>query len=298
MKFDDPSRAVRHAGATIVAAPVLPDDGTHGPWQERRNGLRAQIRQHPIAGISPEEVEVHFSAMPEHYWECVDDHDLAWGLETIHGFLKLVTTPNVPATTPYVNWRQIPATGQTRIMLCTWDRHGLLAKAAAALSAVRLNILQADVFTRTDNVVLDLFSVTHSDGHGPATPTQLQEMTFLIEGALSEPPRFASVWACSRHKFLASPGRFPPRISFDNDASPVSTLVHVEAPDRLGLLYDILQALADSGLGITQARIETKHDLAHDRIYVTNARGEKVLDPRDLEKLRSCLVTAISVADS
>ncbi len=298
MKLDDPSRAVRRAGASILAAPVLPDDSLHGSWQERRDWLRERIRQHPIGGISPEEIEVHFSAMPDHYWDRVNESDLAWGLETIHGFLELVTTQNVPATAPYVNWRQTPSEGQTRIMLCTWDRHGLLAKAAAAFSAVRLNILQADVFTRTDNVVLDLFAVTHSDGHGPATPTQLQETSFLIEGALSEPPRFASVWACSRHKFLASPGRFAPRISFDNDASPGSTLVHVEAPDRLGLLYDLLQALADNGLGITQALIETRNDLAHDSICVTNARGEKVLDPRELEKLRSSLLTAITVTGS
>jgi len=298
MKFDDSSRAVRQAGSAVVAVPLPSEDDRHGSWQERRDWLREQLRQHPVAEISPEEIDVHFSAMPDHYWERVNEKDLAWGLETIHGFLKLVTTQNVPATAPFVNWRQMPAAGQTRIMLCTWDRHGLLAKAAAALSAVRLNILQAEVFTRTDNVVLDLFSVTHSDGHGPATATQLQEMTFLIEGALSEPPRFASVWACSRHKFLASPGRYAPKISFDNDASPVSTLVHVEASDRLGLLYDLLQALADSGLSITQACIETRNDLAYDSIYVTNARGEKVVDPRELEKLRASLQTAITVTGS
>jgi len=264
---------------------------------ERRERLRQHLQEKPLSGINPEEIEVHFSAMPAHYWERVNEADLLWGLETIHGFLKLVATPSIPPTKPFVDWRPAPEAGRTRVLFCTWDRHGLLAKAAAAFSAVRLNILQADVFTRADNVVLDVFSVSHSDGHGPATKTQLQEMTFLLEGALSEPPRFASLWACSRHKFLASPPASPPRILFDNDRSPDSTVVHVESGDRLGLLYDILQTIADHGLDIRQAWIETHRDIAHDTIGVTNAQGEKVLDPAELEKLRRSLEAAITVTN-
>src|SRR2546426_8585680 len=55
--------------------------------------------------------------------------------------------------------------------------------------------------------------------------------------------------------------RRPPRSTL----FPYTTLfrsVRVEASDRLGLLYDILQSIADSGLNITQARIETQGDLA------------------------------------
>jgi [protein-PII] uridylyltransferase len=262
---------------------------------ERRERLRQQLQQTPLAGISPEEIDVHFSAMPAHYWERVNEADVLWGLETIHGFLKLVATPSIPPTKPFVDWRPGPEADRTRVLFCTWDRHGLLAKAAAAFSAVRLNILQADVFTRADNVVLDLFYVNHSDGHGAATKTQLQEMTFLLEGALTEPPRFASLWACSRHKFLVSSPAAPPRIRFDNDSSAVSTVVHVESGDRLGLLYDILQTMADHGLNIRQACIGTDRDIAHDSIDVTNAQGEKLLDPAELEKLRGSLEAAITV---
>jgi [protein-PII] uridylyltransferase len=283
----------------LLSDPPLapPELKSHLGWAERRDRLRAQLQRQPPAGIGGEEVEAHFSGMPAHYWERVTEGDLAWGLETIHGFLQLVTAPNVPATTPIVNWRQAPHAGGTRVMLCTWDRHGLLAKAAAAFSAVRLNILTADVFTRTDNVVLDVFCVADADTRGPATLTRLQEMNFLLEGALSEPPRFASVWACSRHKFLAPPAPFPPRIAFDNQSSPAGTTVRVEAPDRLGLLYDILQTLADGGLSVTQARIETEEDLARDVLHVTDARGQKVLDPGRLEELRRRLEAALTVRD-
>lgn len=267
--------------------------GNHLSWWQRRDLFRAHLKQQPLAGISAEETEAHFSGMPAHYWERVNNHDLVWGLETIHGFLQLVATPNVPATTPFVSWRQVPQAGRTRIMLCTWDRHGLLAKAAAAFSGVRLNIVEADVFTRADNVVLDVFSIVDSHTRGTASQARLQEMTFLLDGALSEPHRFASDWACSGHKVMASPSPFPPRIVFDNKSPATSTLVHVEASDRLGLLYDILQTLADGGLNITQARIETDNEVAHDIIHVTDVHGQKIVDPSRLGELRCRLEGAL-----
>ena len=283
-------------GSAVEVPPVTTIGPAPGlPWQERRDWFRARLRQQPPADISADEVDSHFITMPAHYWERVTESDLIWSLETIHGFLKLVASAHVPATSPFVGWRQTPDPGCTQIMLCTWNRHGLLAKAAAAFSAVKLNILQAEVFTRADNVVLDQFTVSDGDTGGPVSETRLREMTFLLEGALSEPPRFASVWACSRHKFLAPPARFAPRIAFDNTASPAATLVRIEAADRMGLLYDILQALADAGLNVNQARIETDRDLAHDTVHVTNDRGEKVLDPQHLASIRTTLETALTV---
>ena len=273
------------------------EPGLHLSWQDRRDSFRTRLQQTPLAGISAEEVEAHLSGMPARYWEGVKESDLLWGLETVHGFLDLIVEPNVSPTAPFANWRQMPQAGRTRVMLCTWDRQGLLAKAAAAFSAVRLNIFQAEVFTRADNIVLDIFGVADADNQGVASLTRLQEMAFLLEGALSEPPRFASVWACSRHKFLAPPSPFAPRIRFDNEASAGATLIHIQASDRLGLLYDILQAIADSGLNVSQARIETDDDFARDIIHVTDEQGQKVSDPRRLEQVRLKLKAALTVTD-
>jgi [protein-PII] uridylyltransferase len=280
----------------VVDAGTLPAVAAKGrlSWQERREALRARLEQQPLAAIGADEVMAHLDGMPAHYWEHVTEGDLVWGLEIIHGFLSLLATPKVEATKPFVDWHQLPESNRTHVMLCTWDRHGLLAKAAAAFSAVRLNILQADVFTRADSVVLDLFHITGSDGRSTATAEQLEQMTSLLDGALSEPPRFASFWACSRHKYLAEPSLSPPRIMFDNRTSAVHTLVQVEATDRLGLLYDILQTLADSGLDITQAQIHTDGDVARDIIHVKDAHGKKVLDPRQLEALRRQLDSSLT----
>ena len=266
-------------------------------WSEQRAWLRTRLQQQPPADISPDEVAAHFESMPEHYWARVNEPDLLWGLETIHGFFRQIASPNVPSTLPLVRWRQAPEQNQTRVMICTWDRQGLLAKAAAAFSAVRLNIREADVFTRLDHVALDVFTVTEFDGPRAISPTRLEEMTFLLDGALSDPPRFASVWACSRHRLLAAPNPWTARITFDNQSSPSSTLLCLEAPDRLGLLYDVLETIANQGLCVTSARIETEQDCAHDVIHITDALGRKVGDPGRLEDLRCCLESALNIAE-
>ena len=72
--------------------------------------------------------------------------------------------------------------------------------------------------------------------------------------------------------------------------------MQIETSDRLGLLYDILQAIADSGLNIKQARIETVSNLARDTIHVTNGSGEKVLEQGQLDSLETSLESALTVA--
>lgn len=266
-------------------------------WQERREWFRTRFEQAPPAGVSAEEVQAHFSTMPKYYWEAVDETDFIWGLETVHGFLKLMASPHAAATAAYISWRQSAESHFTRLMLCTWDRHGLLAKAAAAFSAVRLNIVNADIFTRSDNMVLDQFCVTAAGECGPITDSRLREMTFLLDGALSEPPRFASVWACTRHKFPAAPASVTPRIVYDNLTWPDCTLVHIEAADRLGLLCDVLQTMADDGFNIQRARIATREQLASDGIYITDQKGQKIVDENILKLLCAKLHDALSLGD-
>jgi len=53
----------------------------------------------------------------------------------------------------------------------------------------------------------------------------------------------------------------------------------VRAADRVGLLYDLAGAFAETGLQIRWARALTKDGVAHDVFHVTDEFGEPVDDP-------------------
>jgi len=270
---------------------------SHRPVQDtaemRRRALYLSVQQNVPIEIDQEEIDAHFNGMPLRYWERTSQQEVVWGLETIHSFFQLVAQPNSPAISPVLDGRPSSDGRSTRVMLCTWDRHGLLAKAAAAFSSVGISVLQADVFTRSDGVVLDVFRVCEVDHTPVHDSARLQKMLFLLEGALCDPPRFASFWACSGHRLVARCNTPPPTIAFDNTTAPEHTILRVEASDRLGLLSDILGSLADCGLNIDQALIDTEDDLVQDIFYVRDRHGAKILDDARLALVRKLLTDAV-----
>ena len=70
-----------------------------------------------------------------------------------------------------------------------------------------------------------------------------------------------------------------------------------DARDRLGLLYDLAQALTDLGLSIVTARVATYGERAVDAFYVRDAFGLKVTHETKLADIRKKLLALIVAAD-
>ncbi|HEY0454756.1 MAG TPA: hypothetical protein VGE41_00160 [Verrucomicrobiae bacterium] len=250
-----------------------------------------RLLEQPPPGLAVDEIIAHFQAMPPRYWERVTEEGLLWGLNVIHKFLQNVSTPS--AIAPVLDWKQYPERGFTKVMLCTWDRLGLLSKVASAFSAVRVNILSAEAYTRADNIILDVFRVCDENGQAVANPDRFQQTLFLLEGSLSEPPRFASIWANSRHKIEKRKAPAVLDISFDNRTLKEHTILFIETNDRLGLLSDILEALTLCNLNVAQAIIETDQTLARDSFYLTGSDHKKIEDESALKKIETSVALAI-----
>jgi len=77
------------------------------------------------------------------------------------------------------------------------------------------------------------------------------------------------------------------RITFDNSQSPTDTIMDIRSDDTPAFLYALANALAMRNIYITKALIE-RHGATklHDRFYVRNRDGQKLLDPADQEQLR------------
>ncbi len=241
--------------------------------------------------ISPEELDMHFASMPARYWARIDGVTLRGHLEMIHKFFVRLANADLAATVPVVRWRHFPARGITEVAVCTWDRLGLLAKVAGSFATVGLNIVRADVYTRADNIVLDVFDVCTETFNHVEDELSLAHVIRLLTASLS--PGGTSGFEVRRRPDARAAGR-PPTVGFDSERSEAYTVLQIEAADRLGLLYDILQVLTGFDIDIAHAIIVTDQGEAGDVFYLTDTEGKKVSDPDHLREVRDALLEVLS----
>jgi [protein-PII] uridylyltransferase len=164
-----------------------------------------------------------------------------------------------------------------------------------------MNILSAQIFTRTDGIVLDTFCVTDART-GTLVPNENRERfeELLLKALTIEDIDFRALIArqkSARPLYQALEGeRIPTRIRFDNEASENQTVLEIETEDRLGLLYVISEVLAELGLDISLAKILTEKGAAIDSFYVSEREhgDEKILDAERQKFIKEKLCAALA----
>ena len=99
---------------------------------------------------------------------------------------------------------------------------------------------------------------------------------------------------------MAAAKRLPARaasVAFDNNASADATVIDVEAPDAIGILYRITRALAELELDIRSAKVQTLGTHVVDAFYVRDKSGQKVTEPRTLGEIERAILHGIAEAD-
>ncbi len=264
----------------------------------QRESLLQEVRELAPAEISEEELQAQFAALPPRYFQIHTAAEILDGLVLTHRFLSRQVLEDGKAWSPLTAWQDEPNRGYNLVKVCTWDRAGLFSKIAGSFSAVGLNILGAQIFTRTDGVALDTFFVNDALTGNLATREQHDKFDGLLDRVLTGAE--VDLPALIRHHIVAHPRyqaytgeRISTQIRFDNEASETRTLIEIETEDRLGLLYTISQTLAELALDISAARIVTERGAAIDSFYVRELDGGKVVSiERQLlieDRLRSAI---------
>jgi [protein-PII] uridylyltransferase len=257
---------------------------------------REELNQAVAQKLVPDfagEIEAHFDYMPDNYFRTFDAGEIVAHLNLFRTLWRNIYLRDEPATAPALRWKALPEQGHSVISICTWDRQHLLASIAGALAVASVNIMSADNFVRGDNLALDVFRVSNRK-MGPVTdPHEIATVESLLRTALQvERFNFDPLLASVRQKTaVGSPELdFPTRISIENKSHPTCTLIQVEMPDRLGLLYDLVSCLGRNNVYITLSRISTDKGAAIDTFYVTDAttRG-KITDVKRIEQLHQAL---------
>ena len=269
---------------------------------QAREEVRELVRELTPRRITNEELDAHFSQLPPRYFEIYTPAQIQDDVELAHRFMHRLILENSRSLAPVTAWIDERDRGYSLVKVCTWDRAGLFCKIAGSLSAAGLNILGAQIFTRTDGIALDTFFVNDARTGNLAEREQREAFSDVLEKVLTgETVDFQKLIArqtTARSRYAAYLGeRMPTLICFDNEASEERTLIEVETEDRLGLLYMISQTFAELHLDIAAARIVTERGAAIDSFYVSDVKSGKIVSPERLKKIESRLRTAIGTLE-
>ncbi|MGH8908914.1 MAG: HD domain-containing protein [Egibacteraceae bacterium] len=153
-----------------------------------------------------------------------------------------------------------PAVGTTVVTVVAGDRRGLMADCAGVFASHGLGVLDARLFTRSDHVALDWFVVRD----GPHVRWD-RVVSDLCQAAAGELDIAAAVARREQRRDerpppLAAP--IPVEVRIDTDR------VEIRGPDRPGVLYRLARVLADAGMDVSGARIDTLGPLVHDVFFI------------------------------
>jgi [protein-PII] uridylyltransferase len=151
------------------------------------------------------------------------------------------------------------------------DRPFLFASIAAALSSFGFNILKAEAFSNAHGKVIDTFTFADLSRTLELNPGEAGNVTRTVLKAIKGDIGVDQLLA---RRPRVKPDAFAlaaARASFDNDASPSATLIHLITQDRPGLLYDVASLISRRGGNIEVVLVDTEAKKAIDVFYVTHA---------------------------
>ena len=245
-----------------------------------------------------DEIEAHFDFMPDNYFRGCDVPEIVEHLKLLRSFFENVLSRGEQPLAPAVKWKAFTEHGHSLVSFWTWDHEQLLAKIAGSFSVVPINILSADVFPRGDNVVLSVFRVCNTKAHAVTDSREFELVEQTLGHALADEnfdflPLIEKAKRQSR--LPLAPGiEFPTHIGVDNKTHPMYTLIEIQAPDRLGLLYDILASLDRESVLIALSRINTQDGAAIDTLYVVDrSTHTKITDSDRITAIQRHLQRAI-----
>ncbi len=251
--------------------------------KQRRSREKAIVDQMPAT--MSETVRRHFDGIKNDLYAIVfDDKEIRGHIEAIEaGF-----------GTAHVSFRQ--SDENTDVTIIARDAHYQLSKFCSSLSSNDANIVDANIFTRDDGIIIDRFKVFDNITKKNLTESQMTRIESDLRAILDGESDPEKLFERHRMKWLRKlKNEVNPNIKVAVQASetPDFTLIEVFAPDSLGFLYKVTSAISSAGLSIHFAKIATRVDGIVDTFYILRNDGTKP-DQQELDRLKESILAIIN----
>ena len=186
--------------------------------------------------------------------------------------------------------------GYTEVTVIARDAPFALSRCCAVLAANDATIFDANVFTRDDGVIIDRFRVSDATTRLRLDQRVCDKISADLDEVMKGTLDVNHLFEAHKRKWKRRP-KLPPNptvrteVAFEDN--PRYTIIDVFAPDSVGLLYRITEAISRLGLNIYFAKIATRVDGIVDAFYVLNNDGTPVTDSARRATIRAELLHAV-----
>jgi [protein-PII] uridylyltransferase len=172
------------------------------------------------------------------------------------------------------------------------DRPGLFCRVAGVLALRGLDVLEAAAYSTPNGQAVSRFRVVDRLRDETPWTAVIEDLGRALEGRLAIQARLAErARSHGRRRVLRTIDHAA--VTFDNGASNEATVIDVEAPDAIGMLYRITRALTDLDLDIRSAKVQTLGAHVVDAFYVRDRTGQKVVDNSTLAEIERAVLYAV-----
>ncbi len=242
----------------------------------------------------------HFERMPAAAFHFRQANHIVTQIRTVRHFLQREEA-GADASASCIKWIDHTEKGYSELVLATRDRPLLLEKICCAFASEQINILSADLFTRTDKIVVNIFRVCTTNFEPVSSTDMRARFLNTFEAILGADQYEPEKYLRRKVNFLKPRSdngiTVPVRAYVSNELHPSCTTVEIQALDRIGLLHDLFNTVNHYGLNTAHARICTEKGVAIDTLYITTPEGHKVTDEATLERLESQFSTLVARPD-
>ncbi len=275
-------------------------EGGKEKYSKKLDSDRLALRDEVI-GIMREDyhpdVKRHFERMPAAAFHFRQATHIVTQVRSVRHFLQREEETSDKLAS-CIKWIDHTDQGYTEMVLATRDKPLLLEKVCCALASEQINILSADLFTRKDGIVVNIFRVCTTNFEPVSDASTRKRFLVTFEAILIAETYDPEKFLRRKVNFLKprsdSGISVPVRAFVSNDLHPTCTAVEIQGLDRIGLLHDLFSAINQHGLNTAHARICTEKGVAMDTLYITTAEGKKIEDPALLRTLTEQFTTLIS----
>jgi len=275
-------------------------DGGREKYSRKIDADRRALREEVIAIMREDyhpDIKRHFEQMPAAAFSFRQAAQIVTQVRTVRHFLQREADTSDPNSS-CIKWIDQPEKGYTELVLATRDKPLLLEKICCAIASEQINILSADLFTRKDGIVVNIFRVCTTNFEPVSAASTRKRFLDTFEAILIAESYDPEKFLRRKVNFLKPRSdhgiTVPVRAFVSNEMHPTCTTVEIQGLDRIGLLHDLFHAINQHGLNTAHARICTDKGVAMDTLYITTADGKKIENPVPLKQLEKQFTTLVS----